>query len=344
MSNKRFVAIDAGKGNTKVSRLYANGDVQRFRFPTITRPCTLDDDVSAGQFIVTVDDVPYLVGAPGTKHSNALDTSKANVTHKACTLAAIAKICDNGDDVYAVIGCPANIYNNPKTREDYRQYLLPEKEYKVSFVDGDTGIKTTKAFAVKKSLVLCEGTGITFSNPELFHNDDATAVGIIDCGNLNINALYFDNGTPVREMTVTNSNGFNKLISLICDELSNAFGETINTRTIETIMNSKDTSKRAYRIAGNPSAAKESPAVFAHAIAGYVDRLFIDLKSAGWDLANASLVFVGGTSACLRQEINDYCIAQGYDYNLVFPEMPEYANSDGFLQALKMMLVKRGIL
>lgn len=328
----KFISVDAGKGNTKASFLKADGTIKHNLFPTKYRSACPESEVNSNEILVEMNGECYIIGTGSQGKDEALNISKESPLHRFCTMAAIANFIDNGDEVCIIVGCPANIYNNPKRKEQYRNYLVPEGPVNFRFkLPGDTKMRE-KNFKIKKSVVAMEGMGIFFLENRRFASG---FTAVVDIGSLNVNGEYFENGAIIPEYTVTTNDGFQSLVTLITSTLSTEFGDDIKEVTIESKLKNRE---RSINSTTYPNAKAESPAIFDSAIKNYIDKVFVSIKAKNWDLANCNLIFIGGTSDCIRNEIEAYCLAHSYGESIYFPENPIFANADGFVTALSMML------
>lgn len=162
---KRYIAVDSGKGNTKVA-VYdaATEKVRTSIFETKYDEGTFEDtDPGRDTFIVEMKGRTYKIGHASSLGAE-LTSSKKTFVHKLCTLFAIARECSENevDEVYAAIGIPVKDYQEVNIRNEYRKFILPDEEITVSYkLTGDSDV-ITKTFRIVGRYVYPETYGAIF--------------------------------------------------------------------------------------------------------------------------------------------------------------------------------------
>ena len=326
---ERFIAVDSGKFATKVACYDKNlNETKMFRFRTRIGEGSFEDDaLESNSYIVEIDGKTYKVGN-GAKREAELNSSKTSEEHKVCTLTAIALLVGDGvDDVNVAIGLPFKEWEIVEKRNAYKNYILPEGEITVTLMTSSNAPAVTKTFCIKNRYVFPESIGALYLDNMEEYIDSTAAV--IDIGNLNINCTQWNNFEPDKEASLTGELGGNTLISGLATELSAEFG-----RVNETLVARKLLLPKEERFL-TPTSGKESD--IPERSKKFIDRYMIEharkirraCDAKQWSLDFMKLIFIGGTSEILKNEIYEV-----FGDTVYIPEHPEYANVLGFLRLL----------
>ena len=313
--NKKIVAVDCGKADTKV---YAydtkTGGIRSVVIRSKVEPVnslvklTLGDDAHVVSFGKSYPDMAgeWTVGAIGgdTSYSN----SKKDAVHKILTLAAIALTVDNGDSVIASAGCPLSVFQDDAQKAEYFEYLFPNGRVDVT-VDGESHY-----FYIEKDkcMIFPESFGALFLYEDRFTEE----TGIVDIGGLNVNAAYFYNGVLDPFNSKTEKLGYYSLISVLRNRLNAVCDAGFNDTAVELFL------KQGY-----VTGSKETAKVIEDVERLHVERIEKILKI--WDLQSTTLIFIGGTSKLLQRYIE-----QCFGKKTFIPDEANLINCRGFLKAM----------
>ena len=328
---KKYVAVDAGKFNTKVNAYDAGINKQlRTKFRTKMSEGTFDDDMfERGTFIVQVDDGPvYKVGWDARKEPD-LETSKKSEIHRICTMTAIALACCDGEHkgINVAIGIPYDICVIPKERLEYKAFILgePGMMHKVRLKAECRGPVHEVSFSFDKQLVYPEGIGVLYQYPE--HLDGPT--GIIDIGNLNTNNLYCDSFQIAHEGCFSDELGGKVMITNLASVLTADLGARANEGIVASTL-LKPVELRALKTKnGDKEKEKRSKEIIDAYLLEHVKTIRQKCDSRHWPLEFMNLVCMGGTARLLKNEIY-----QVFGNETFIPDDPEYVNVMGFLKKL----------
>lgn len=324
---KRYIAVDSGKGNTKVA-VYdmATEKVHTSIFETKYDEGTFEDtDPGNDTFLVEMKGRTYKIGHTATLCAE-LTSSKKTFVHKLCTLFAIARECSENeiDEVYAAIGIPVKDYQEVNIRNEYRNFILPDGEITISYkLTGDSDV-ITKTFKIVGKYVYPETYGAIFIDGV---NPLAT-VGVIDNGYLNVNMTMFNAGEPDYTASVTTNKGANALISGLAQKLSAAFSFINKTQTIELLKRTGD-NRCLKPIKPNEQIEKDSKNVIDKYIRDYVSGMMDDCRAAQWSTDYTQFVFIGGTINMIENEVKEI-----FGTEVIIPEDSTFVNAVGFLKAM----------
>ena len=327
-----FVAVDAGKYNTKVKSYNTKtGKTCRTKFRTKISPGTFDDDMfEKGTFIVQPwENGPvYKIGRDGTQEP-ALETSKKSEIHKACTMAAIALACGPGsyEGINVVIGIPLQVCNIPKERLDYKKYILgePGEQHVVRIKTSCTGPVHEVRLSFEKELVYPEGIGVLYEFPSRLKGP----TGVIDIGNLNTNNLYCDSFLINTESCYTEEQGGKILISNLAATLTSELGARVNEDLVASTLLKPYEQRRLRSVRGDTAIEERSAEVIRQALMEHVTAIKQKCATRHWPLEFMNLVCMGGTAKLLVHEIHAV-----FGEHAFIPEDPEYVNVDGFLRKM----------
>lgn len=327
---KRYIAIDSGKSSTKIA-LYdpSTKTITKRSFRTRIGEGTFeDDDPGTATYLVQYEGKTYKIGANADTDAS-LDTSKKSFTHKLCTLYAIASFCSENevDEVNAAIGIPVKDYEVVKNRNEYREYILPDGEITLSYKLTGTSPIVTKTFRIVTKQVYPESLGAIFAdgvNP----ND---TVAVIDIGHLNINQTIYNAATPDKEYSITSTLGGNALVNGLSQKLSSTFSFVDNKKTAEILTRPHEkrclTPKRVT--ADSAMIENESREVIDKYLLDHVKNILEACRGAQWSVDYLDMVFIGGTTNLLRNEIYEI-----FGEQVIIPQDPVFANVCGFLKIL----------
>lgn len=331
-----YIAIDCGKYNTKTNSFDGQKE-KKFAFRTKFSEGTFDDDmVGKGSYIVQIDDGPvYKVGYKGHISPDMEDTKKTDI-HRICSLAACAIALGDGDhpDVHAAIGMPVSKIDIVKERKEYKDFIFGEEGVTHTVVYmGDDLVKHTITFCFTVRNVYPEGIGVVYEHSKRCGGQ----VGVIDIGNLNVNALYVNNGIPEDDMCFTDKGGGNEIMDSLANELTRLLGSTVTPNIVAQALLLPTKPGHTYEdrhliTAGGRNKAVEakSKEIIDRELQDHVESIKAKCKSIGkWPLDFMNLVFVGGTTVLLQKEIRE-CFGE----NCFIPEDPAFENASGFLKLL----------
>ena len=308
--SKRFLAIDPGKHSTKAMAMKPDGQVKFLTFRTKMEE-TNREFSQGDSFITCFEGKRYLVGDQAEVVSSK--TSKAELIHKVAAYTAIHQLAESGDELEIAVGCPLSVFENRQLKKDYKNFLFPAKEISVA-VNG-----TTKHFTISRVVVLPESAGILYSDGNDYRN---MKVGIVDLGGLNVNGCVYDKTMPVISSLFTDNLGSNVLTQNLKRALEQKYGEDIPDYMLDDILHD------GYLIDNmSPTGEFEGSREFiSNFKKDHVQKVINKCNAMGWNLRTMRLVFVGGTTKLLSNEIKAALPGA------IIAEEPEKANVKGFLK------------
>ncbi len=344
----RYIAVDSGKQWTKVAKYDPERELVKqcydFKFATRYEISTFEEDnLPSSTYLVQIDDDPnvYKIGADAMTPPDMV-SSKSSIIHKVCTLGACAlnlhdfyvKNKDNKDaiaDIKVAIGVPLSICREPEQRNKYKSYILGEEDavhtvrYKLT---GNAPIEEVKFRCVKRN-VYPEGSGIIYEHPEIFEEE---AVGIIDIGNLNTNNTYTFDGECKADKSFTGVNGGEKLIAGLRSELNTKFadrGIEVDDDTVIRLLAKPSEARMLKGHGKDDDTPQMSKSIIDNYLLNYVKNIRRDCEVRGWSMSQITLVFVGGTTFFITDEIKKV-----FGEDVIIPQRAEMMNVRGFLKFL----------
>lgn len=322
---RRFVAVDAGKSDTKIGT-YDGKKTNIYGFVTkIGEGYFEDDALERNTFIAEINGNVYKIGQ-GADTEAELETSKQTEIHKMCVLSAIAMCCsdDEEDEVSVAIGVPISTYYSVPMRNEYREYMLTEEAYEIKLKMRSDGPIKTKRFKVVNKLVYPEGSGGLFVDGAIEYADNT--VGVLDLGWLNNNLSVYRSGEPDKPMTKTNELGGSRLVRGLAAELSSHYTR-IDARSVTEIL----ALPSEFRcLDSEDETIRESSNRFIHDyILRYVKEIKRDMDEKGWPLDYMKLIAIGGSSLMIESELKEV-----FGERIFIPNKAQFANVVGFLRML----------
>ncbi|MBE5919734.1 MAG: ParM/StbA family protein [Pseudobutyrivibrio ruminis] len=320
---ERFLAVDSGKENTKICIKRASGK-EKYSIPTRVDEVNILAEPEKDTDILVLDGKAYRIGKGATTYAPKED-SKKSIHHKLSVWAAIAKYCDSNDEINIATGCPLSLCENATYKKEYGEYILPKNE-PITVELRTTAGKMKKTFTIKNRMVCPEGSGFIFSNPQKF---EKKLVAIIDDGGLNLQVAMFDDCSLVHNLAITRKYGGRIFIDSLTDAINAEFATDFDRKLIESKMYSGDKADRFIRT--SEANSKEKSAKFIEAqLTAYVKEVFRIAKEDGKvDPYNIEVYMQGGTSELIKETVQKL-----YGSDIHFVEEPEFANAEGWLNAL----------
>lgn len=316
----RYISVDCGKAETKICvRINSDSSIAKSKFATrVIERFNGDgfesmDATKTGCFKVSYDGHDYAVGNFVTDEDGftSNNNSKNDIIHKVATLTAIASVVNNGDVVRVVIGCPVGLFSNKANREKYLAALLPKGRVDIS-VNG-----AEKHFTITQTFVLPESCGTIYTCDDKFDNK---SVGIIDIGGLNINCSVYDNRTLVVESCFTEQLGRKILVENVKKAIETKTETEFHAYEIERFI------QQGYITNKDSNYEEESKEFVKEHLKSHIEKIWKVCKAHHWNLDYMNLIFIGGTSIMLRNNIFA-------EYPKAFiPDEANFINAEGFLR------------
>lgn len=325
----RYISIDAGKYASKVVEFKKEKDcIKEYMFSTKVSPGDFrDDSLNKNTFLAEIDGEVLKIGNGASGDGAELTTSKATPIHKQCILFAIALFCSDSesDEVYVSVGLPADEWRDVSKREEFREYLFgteKDKEYSIKIKTTSDGEVIEKRFVIKKSYIFPESLGALFSDDS---PNPMNYLGVLDIGNLNVNASIFLNAELQPDESITSEMGGSILCQSIANALSVKFGRCSETYVMQLLKK-----KKRYLPAtkGFPNIEEESATIITNCIYDHILKIKRMLDAKQWS-DFIQIVAIGGTTNLIRKELSEV-----FGEKLTILKSPCYANSYAFLRLM----------
>ena len=327
---KRYIAIDSGKFATKVAEYdIKNKKITKFSIRTKVNDGDLRDDAIENQTVVVqIGDKVYKVGNGARGTGAALETDKATDVHKICTLTAIATLASKNetDEIYVAVGLPAKEWANVSKRMDFKDYILPAGECKVTIKKDSAATPIEKTFIIKERYVFPESIGALFMDETINNITPTSITGVLDIGNLHLNATLWQGTELLQDKSLTAELGGAILIQELSQEITTnivACDELITANILKsaerTIPNNGNLSDEQV------SAGKE---LIKRVLRTHAEKIKRSCQARNWSLDVTNIVAIGGTSADLKDEL------QAVFGNITILEDSSYCNVLGYLRMM----------
>ena len=222
---ERFISVDSGKFGTKVAEYHK--DTDKTTVFTFRSKCSdgdfRDDAIESQTVVVEIDGQVYKIGNGARGTGAALETNKKSDLHRLSTLTALAMLASSNEkDVMNVaIELPAKEWAVVSKRMDYKEYMLPEGDVTISIKKNSSSSIVKKTFTIKNRYVFPESIGALFMNETIKMSANPTSItGVIDIGNLNLNATLWQGTELLQDKSTTADLGGAILIQELSQELT----------------------------------------------------------------------------------------------------------------------------
>lgn len=320
MNNKFQIAIDAGKHTVKA--ILTEGELlRRIQFRNkIQEVDSLGVELSPNSYKVEFEGKTYLLGDMLPEERTSFDLSKNTFDHILTLYVAITQLLLKSKQSIALaninlaVNIPVSLYKNERHKVDFQEAIRRNGESICISVNG-------KAFAFKLQsvLLLPEALGPTYLNTNEYRNKKLL---VIDIGSLNTSFMEIDRLVPKFDRMVSSSLGINVMRAKLADALTTKYGIAISDDDCETIIREK-----YLIIAGKKQ--DDSRDIIEKCLSELVKEIATFAKSRKLSIANVEILFVGGGSLLLRNQlINEFPGAT------IFHEA-QFANVLSFLKVLE---------
>ncbi len=323
---KRYIAVDSGKFATKVAEYDPKTKkITKFSIRTKVNDGDMRDDAIEKQTVVVdIGGKVYKVGNGARGTGAALETDKATDVHKICTLTAIATLASKNDvdEICVAVGLPAKEWANVSKRMDFKDYILPAGECKITIKKDSNSEPVEKTFIIKERYVFPESIGALFMDETIGDITPTTITGVLDIGNLHLNATLWQGTELLQDKSLTAELGGAILIQELSQEITTnivACDELITANIL----------KSADRMIPNPGnlsedQIKSGKELISRVLMTHAEKIKRSCQARNWSLDVTNIVAIGGTSADLREELQQvfgnitilgdsaYCNVLGY--------------------------------
>ena len=308
----RTIAVDTGKFATKALMRRTDGTERFLSFRTKMQE-TRKTEVKGKSFIVEYKNKRYLLGEQAEVISSK--TTKAEEMHRIATYTTLAQLADSGDNIVVVLGCPLSVYENAESKRQYKEYMFPERQIHIKVND------TTKHLNITSVIVLPESSGVIYLEQELC---EKAVVGIIDIGGLNVNCCVYNKTVPVLPTLYTDNLGSNVLLQELKNALAIKYNEDIPDWMMEDVLTQGYLTDN-MSLDGVRVGSREFIREFKQ---NHIHKIIQKCEANHWNLRTTRLIFSGGTSELLKEEIKTLLPGA-----TILAE-PAKANVRGFLKAV----------
>ncbi|MBW9234228.1 ParM/StbA family protein, partial [Leptospira santarosai] len=315
MKEKVFIAIDSGKYMTKGLLRSKNVD-----FITAFRTKMQEGEFTGlsefeGTYAVEIDGKSFMIGNNVSEEYSNFDLTKTIDLHRVAILTAVVTLIKKANldldtaEMYLVINIPISSFNK-ESKEKYVSFItnsgrsnlisLDEKAYNINF---------------KEVISVFEGVGTIYEEMEKMRDKHTV---VVDIGGLNTTFCTFNGLAPVIDTMIANNSGINILKSRVGKYLSARFGISVSSDDLERIVQVGYLSKKGRIEVKSKEGIQLMKKIHFESIISFA-------KSNNYTFNNVDMVFVGGGSQILQDEIKS-----------LFPEAtipvnPAFSNVNSFL-------------
>lgn len=308
---KRYIAVDSGKFATKVAEYKADKKtVRTFSIRTkISDGYFVDDAIEKNTVVIEIEGHVYKVGNGATGNGANLDTDKNDDIHRISTLTALATVAsENEEDEFSVaVGLPAKDWAIPTKREEFKKAMLPEGKITVKIRPNSRTAPVTKTFTIVNRFALPESIGALFMDGVI---EDVTSnpnipTGVIDIGNLNLNATFWQGTELVSDKSSTQELGGAILIQELAQELS-ANIDYVDEIVVANILKADPEDRHLPEGLGlTGEEVSLSGEIVKKILKNHADKIRRACKQRNWSLKSTRIVAIGGTSQDIKNELKE---------------------------------------
>lgn len=331
---KRFIAVDSGKFATKVAEFIKTDDkVRHFSIRTkVSEGYLIDDAIEENTVVIEVDGKVYKVGNGARGNGANLDTDKNDDIHRICTLTALATVAsaNEKDEFYVAVGLPASEWAMPVKREEYKKNMLPEGDVTIK-IKKNKGDVVTKTFSIKQRFAFPESIGALFMDgviEDVIGNPNMPT-GVIDIGNLNMNATFWQGTELIQDKSASPELGGAILIQEISEQLSTRF-DYVDEMVVANIIKSNPKDRHLPEGLGfSEEEVEQSRQIIDNVIKAHVKKIRDTLKKKNWSIKGTRIVAIGGTSKDIELELKE-----ALGSNLTVLPSSNLCNAYGYLRIM----------
>ncbi len=330
---RRYIAIDTGKFATKVAEYIEKKNcIRKFSIRTKVGDGDFRDDAIEDQtVIIETGDKVYKVGNGARGNGASLKTDKKDETHKICVLAALATLASakEVDEIDVAVGLPAKIWAIVSERCDYKDYILPSGEVTVSIKKDSASDVVKKTFKIVNKYVFPESMGALFMDETIGSISPTTITGVIDIGNVNLNATLWQGVELVQDKSVTAELGGSRLIQELSSELSDKITRCDEMIAANILKDYSGERSLPTNMGLSKEQIEESKQIIRHVLLGHADTVKRCCHNKNWSMDITKIIAIGGTSVDIEQELKEV-----FGENLTVLPNSTYCNVFGYLRML----------
>lgn len=327
----RYIAVDSGKFATK----FAEYDIKKkcvHKYSIRTRVSDgdfRDDAIEKATVVVEIDGKTYKVGNGARGAGVNLDTDKKSEDHKISILTAIAMLASSKekDEIYVAVGLPAREWASVSKRMDFKEYILPDGDITITIKKDNKSEAVKKTFVIKGKYVFPESIGALFMDETIGMISSTSIIGVLDIGNLDLNATLWQGKELLLDMSATEELGGSILIQSLAQELSTitACDELVVANILK-----QEPGDRCLPDTGTlkEEQLEESRKIIKRVLKTHADRVKKCCRSRQWSLDVIPIIAIGGTSKDIADELKESFT------NIMVLEDSQYCNVLGYLRML----------
>lgn len=337
---KRYIAVDSGKFSSKVVEYLPDKKCIR-KMPIRTKASAgdfRDDAIEEKTVVVEIDGNVYKIGKGARGNGAELETSKTSEIHKLCILTALATYASANevDEIYLAIGLPAMEWDNVKTREEHRG-ILPLGQTTVSIKTSSNAQVKKKVFDIKKIFVYPESIGPLLIDGIFETINNSSITGVIDIGNLNMNASYWQGTDFKADKSLTTEDGGAILIQELAQEISS--NVTFCDDMIAANILKSETKTLPENINLSAEEIETCNKITKNVLKKHANKIKRNCKARNWPLNLMNIIAIGGTAIDIKDEL-----IEEFGDRITFLPNSEFINAFGFLRMMCSQFPELGLI
>ena len=294
MLNTLALAVDSGRHSTK-GIFKINGILQRLMFRTKGQKVeNLSIEPAPNSFLIEMNGESFLVGDMVSEQRTSYEIDKTSIDHllstrlMTCLYLEKLGVRETGIPINLAVNLPLNMYKNSVLKNEHERFIVNDYRPISMNVNGKSYI-----FRYDKCIILPEGTGSIYSNINDYRDK---RVSVFDIGSLNVNFATFQSLVPILDSLNVSTQGSNILRSKVSDALTTKYNVSISDSDCEQIL------KDGYLFI-NGKKIDDSGEIIDSIVKSHIEEIINLAKSHGVAFNNTTLLFCGGGSILMKNEI-----------------------------------------
>lgn len=327
----RYLAVDSGKFGTKFAEYDVKTDkIKKFCIRTRVSAGDFRDDAIERQTVVAEIDGKVLKVGNGARGTGVeLNTDKKTEDHRICTLTALAMLASSKekDEMYVAIGLPASEWADVSKRMDFKDFMLPDGDITIKIKKDSNSPEVEKTFCIKQKFVFPESIGALFMDEVIDTVTSQSVTGVLDIGNLNLNATLWQGTEPLMDKSATQELGGAILIQKLAQELSVI--TTCDEMIVANILKMPP-EQRCLPDLGvlSEEDLARSREIVRRVLSEHAEEVKRCCRASKWSLDVTQIVAIGGTSKDISEELKEKF------KNIIVLKDSQYCNVLGYLRMM----------
>lgn len=316
-----FISIDSGKHTTKGLLEYKRKTYAvMFRTKMMQITNQFGMELQPNSYKVKFSGREYVIGDMVSEDYSDHNLSKESLMHKLAIYTAIVELMNKANlqfhniQLHVAINSPINVYKSERLKNSYKLFMENHNRPIAIRING-------KGYMFKlQDITICfEGMGSVYQDTAAYSKHSSA---ILDLGGLNTTMCVFNGIRPNFDSMIVSNLGINNLKANLSRNLVERYGISVSSDDLEQII------KNGYFSHGGKKVT-ESMELIAKTKENHIDNVINFAKRHGYTFNQDKIIFVGGGSILLHEEVLEVFP------NAIIDSDSQFANVKSFLKILK---------